>query len=518
MKTIRNLCLVSFLFCLVACDIDEQQELKPAYCPSRIMVGMPQEMEQLIYIDETESRVLPLLVNQTVQMTCSMEPDSVTFKQVIWSSSNENVVSVTQDGLVTALAEEGAAYSVISAAPVGMFSGSGVVSSIKVKVSASMVQASSMTVTATKDSIYVGETSQLTTSILPANTTYRTVSWTSSDESIATVDNKGVVTGVNVPENASTKVTITAHALDGSGVTADYELTILRIVDPTSVTIDPVYAKTNYACCITEKSLLLKYSTIPADATQSRITWTSSKPEIATVENGRLIYNTDGHFGEFTITATCPNGETSSIDMNMPVGLIRELFDDPNNITWRDAAQTGNSTSTSYVWNKDSTITITTYTQTVGTKQRADIKCFATPIYICPAAYPIIAIRMEDVKDKYATDGVTARNINLDTSGNDESDGTKFSGNVGGNNNKYVYDLKCSDGSHVFVYDLANQDFVTGGRFPADHIGKFGTFQFKHADIATIDHQITFTLYWVQSFPSLQDLKNYLTSEGLTWE
>jgi len=519
MKSIRYIYIAALLLGLAACQENIQPELKAAYCPSDIVITMPEEQEQLIYVDETESSVLPLLVGESVQMSCSLEPDSVTYKDVIWSSSNPAVVTVTADGLIEAIAEAGAGYSVISVTPVGMYSGSGVSSTLKVKVSATLIKATEMTVSTTADSIYVSETATLKATILPGNTTYRTVSWSSADESIAVVDKNGVVTGVSVPEGEVTaQVEITAHALDGSGVVAKDTITIMKVVEPTAISVDPMFAKDSYACCMTEKSVQLSYTTVPANATKSTITWTSSDPTIATVENGVVTFNQDGNFGEFTITATCPNGEQASIEMNMPAGLIRELFNNKNNITWHDANQTGNNTSTSYVWNEDSTITITTYTQTVGSKQRADIKCHATPIYICPANYPIVAIRMDDVKDKYKSDGVTTRNINFDTSGNDLSDGTKFSGNVGGDNNKYAHDLKCSDGSHVFVYDLTTQSFKNGGLFPADHVGKFTTFQFKHADIATIDHQITFNIYWVQSFKSLQEVKDYLTSEGLTWE
>ncbi len=517
MKTIRNICFAAMLLGLAACQPKGQPELKPAYCPSAITIGMPQAQEQLVYIDETGSAVLPLLVNETVQMSCTLEPDSVTHKDVIWASSNEEVVSITQDGLITAVAEGTTGFSVISVTPVGMYSGSGVSATLKVRVSAQLVKATSMTLAATVDTIYVGECSTLTPTILPENATYRTVAWSSEDESIATVDEKGVVTGVNVPEGVSTEVNIVATALDGSNVTASYKMVVLRVVDPEQITLDPKFSKDNYACCMSEKFVKLAYTTVPAQSTQSRISWSCDKPEIATVDGGVVTFNQEGNFGEFTITATLPNGNSHSLVMNLPAGLVRELFDDPNNITWHDAGQSGNETETSYKWNSNGTITITTYSQN-ATKQRADIKCYATPIYICPANYPIFAIKMDDVKDKYAADGVTKRNINFDTSGNDLADDAKFSGNVGGSNNKYAYDFKCSDGSHVFIYDLATQSFATGGLFPADHIGKFGTFQFKHADIEAIDHQITFDLYWIQSFKSLDDLKAYLTAEGLTWD
>ena len=49
-------------------------------------------------------------------------------------------------------------------------------------------------------------------------------------------------------------------------------------------------------------------------------------------------------------------------------------------------------------------------------------------------------------------------------------------------------------------------------------VAEFTTLQFKYADIATIDHQIQYNVYWVQTFKTLGDLEAYLDKEGLTYE
>ena len=68
-------------------------------------------------------------------------------------------------------------------------------------------------------------------------------------------------------------------------------------------------------------------------------------------------------------------------------------------------------------------------------------------------------------------DGVTARNITLDASGT--CDGTKYSGGLDGNNNRWLNDYKCSDGSHVFIYDMTSQKWNTGGLLPTTSIAAF---------------------------------------------
>lgn len=361
----------------------------------------------------------------------------------------------------------------------------------------------------------MGESMQLHYTIFPENTTYKTVRWSSSNESVATVDENGVVTAHVIDANTET-VTITASALDGSQVYADKQLKIMKIVQPEDVVIDQNYSiEQNYLWAITDKTVKLSYTTTPSDCTTSLIQWTSSNEEIATVSQGVVTFNQNGMFGDVTITATCPEtGKTSSINLRLEEGLVRELFHDENNYTWYNAKQSNSGTESSHVWH-DGYVTVTTYTQS-ATKQRGDFKCWSPKTWLHAGKYPIFAIRMEDVADKYKDEGVTARNINLDASGT--CGGANFSGNLGGSNNKYKYNYKCSDGSRVFVYDLSSQSWANGGLLPTTSVAEFTTLQFKYADIETIDHQIQYNVYWVQTFKSMDDLKAYLDKEGLTYE
>ena len=96
-------------------------------------------------------------------------------------------------------------------------------------------------------------------------------------------------------------------------------------------------------------------------------------------------------------------------------------------------------------------------------------------------------------------------------------DGTKYSGGLGGNNNKWLNDYKCSDGSHVLIYDMASQKWGIGGLLPATAVASFTTLQFKYADIVS-STAVSYNVYWVQTFKTLQDVQAYIKSEGLTHE
>lgn len=506
--------MAAFSASFTACsDEEEFTELPAANYPASVEMIFPADIDPLLYEDEQGATTLPLVKGEKVALGFTIAPDDATFKDVKWTSSNESVATVDADGNLTAISGDGTGYAVIQVAPDAYYSGSNIASTLKVVVVNEMVKAESLTLTSSANEVYAGETLQFSVTIAPENATYKTVKWSSSNENAASVDANGLVTGL-VNDEIHAKVTITATSLDGGNVVSSKEITVNQIVQPQEVTIDQSYAADNgYVFAIGEKSVKLNYTTVPADCTKSLIQWTSSDETIATVQGGVVTFNREGVFGDVTITATCPEtGNSDAIKLHLEEGLIRELFHDENNYGWYNAKQSGNGTSSSHVWH-DGYLTVTTYKQN-ATKQRGDFKCWDTPVWLHAGKYPIFAIRMDDVKDNY--EGVTARNITFDAVGT--CAGADYKGGLNGNNNQWLHDYKCSDGSHVFIYDLTQQKWATGGILPTSEVAKFTSMQFKYADIATATEQITYNVYWVQTFKNMDDLKKYITSEGLTYE
>ena len=487
-----------------ACDDDEITPAKEGIYPSEVEMVLPEEVQPIIYTDESGTNVLPMLKGETFKLDVILRPENVTFNDVIWESTNPDNVAVDQDGNVTALSGADQGFSIVTVSPDPYVSGAGYTASLRVVVSDVLIPATEITLSAPADELYATETMQLSASIAPDNTTYRTVKWTSSNEKVATVDQTCLVTGIESDAIQAT-VVITATALDGSGVSASKTLTVNKIVAPESVTIDQKYAKGNYDCAINEQGLTLDFATVPASATQTLLVWESSDPSIATVENGVVTYNKDGVFGDVTITATCPGtGNKGEITLSLPAGLHRELFHNPDYRTW---GPTSGRYDGEWSYGK---LAVTA----PGTgKLRQDFKSWETT-YLCAGNYPIVAIKIDDLKD---LDEVTGRNITLDASG--RCDGKDFKGGLNGNNNKWLHDYKCSDGSHVFIYDLTTQGFATGGVLPAASVASFATFQFKYADIVSSVTPLVYNVYWVQTFKSQDDVDRYLTDvDGLTFE
>lgn len=148
-----------------------------------------------------------------------------------------------------------------------------------------------------QDSILIGSTDTLSAIITPSDATDKNVTWTSSDSNIATVDNTGKITGIK----AGTAI-IEATTEDG-GLTATCTVTVLQPV--TGITLN----KTTDTLNVGQSDQLI--STIhPADASNQSITWTSSDPNIATVDSTGNV--TALSVGTATITVTTADGNKTA--------------------------------------------------------------------------------------------------------------------------------------------------------------------------------------------------------------
>ena len=157
------------------------------------------------------------------------------------------------------------------------------------------VPVTGVTVVPTTGSVTVGEQLTITASVAPADATDKSVTWSSSDESIATVSEAGVVTGV-----AAGDATITVTTTDG-GYQATCGVTVEAAVAVTGVTVSPQTDTVNVGETIT-----LTATVAPADATNKNVTWSSSADSIATVSEAGVVTGIGA--GEATITVTTEDG------------------------------------------------------------------------------------------------------------------------------------------------------------------------------------------------------------------
>ena len=130
---------------------------------------------------------MELLIGAKEQLTATVSPDNATDKTVVWTSSDNNIATVDENGNVTAVA--------IGSATITASCGN-VKAECKVTVLAIEVEAISLS--KTEISIFIGRASQLKATVSPDNATDKTIVWTSSNSDVATVDEKGNVTGIAI--------------------------------------------------------------------------------------------------------------------------------------------------------------------------------------------------------------------------------------------------------------------------------------------------------------------------------
>lgn len=146
-----------------------------------------------------------------------------------------------------------------------------------------------------------GETLQLTATVFPENATYNSVSWTSSDNAIATVDAEGLVTA----HNKNGTATITATATDESGVAASCDITVRRFVS--SISLYPSFIGGTEG-----EHIQIDATVLPEDATYKVIRWSSSDESIAKVNKSGLISLLKK--GTAVITASATDGSGVSAE------------------------------------------------------------------------------------------------------------------------------------------------------------------------------------------------------------
>lgn len=139
-----------------------------------------------VELNKTEAE---LVVGETLRLEATVLPEEASGLTVTWSSSASEIVSVDDEGNVSALSEGKATIT----AEAG-----GVTATCDVTVSSASIPVESVTVSEESIEIKIGETFTLTATVLPENAEDKTVTWSSSDNAIATVSDDGVVTGVAV--------------------------------------------------------------------------------------------------------------------------------------------------------------------------------------------------------------------------------------------------------------------------------------------------------------------------------
>ena len=231
-------------------------------------------------------------VSETYQLTATVAPSDATNKTVHWSSSDDEYVSVSESGLLTALKPGNVTVTCVSDFD------ENIKATCEVKVNeqgASEVKVTGVSLNRSTVSLSLNQSITLVATVLPSNATNKAVSWSSSDSNIVSVSD-GLVKA-----QAAGSATITVKTSDGAK-TATCRVTITEAtVNVTSVSLN----NSSLALEVGQTSTLVA-TVLPENATNKKVTWTSNKTSVATVSTSGLV--TAKAKGTATITVKTSDG------------------------------------------------------------------------------------------------------------------------------------------------------------------------------------------------------------------
>lgn len=291
----------------------------------------------------------PLTVGKSVSLTANVLPSTAKDKSVTWSSSSDSVAIVTSSGTVTGCSTGSATITATAN------DGSGVKGTaiINVQSASTDVKITNLLISPSSKSLKVGESFSITKTIIPSNATNKTLTFTSSDSSVITVDDNGKVSA-----KGEGTAQITVKTVDGSNISK---------VCSVSVEAAPVLVQ-NITLSSTSLSLeinditKLTATVSPENAANKTIAWTALDSSVVSVKTDGTV--TAVGVGSTTITAKASDGSgvkaTCSVTVKNSAGYIpvtgislnetSKTVDEGDTFSLEATLQPSNATNRSVSW------------------------------------------------------------------------------------------------------------------------------------------------------------------------
>lgn len=239
-----------------------------------------------------------LKVGATCQLNVSVLPSNADKRSVSYESSNPNVAAVSDNGLVTAKASGVATITVTAKDG----SGKKATSTVTVWQPVTGVTVSEKTIVIPK-----GNVKPIFASVVPATADEKGLVFKTSNATVATVSNEGVVTGVN--EGWAT-ITICAKENEAIYTTCTVKVGLPVYVE--SITLDIATADMWVG-----STRQLGVSVLPANADIKDVSYGSSDNTVATVSSTGLISAKKSGTVKITVTATDGSGKSATCTVNV---------------------------------------------------------------------------------------------------------------------------------------------------------------------------------------------------------
>lgn len=238
-------------------------------------------------------------LDKSVYLEATVSTPTATNQDVIWTSSDEDVATVSQKGKVTA---HKLGYATITATATD---GSEVEAACDLRV---VVPATSVSANYTTLSLLVGQTKKVKVTIKPDKATFRTAKWSTSDGDVAVVDDDGLI----IAKKAGA-ATITAEAKDSSGKKALTYVSVYDRVASTGITLQD-----KKVVLLPGEEKMVQMVLIPANSNDD-CTWSTDNAAIAKVDKktGKITARATGIA---YVTAMTDSGKTATVEV-VVIGL-----------------------------------------------------------------------------------------------------------------------------------------------------------------------------------------------------
>ena len=253
---------------------------------------------------------ISLDAGETGTIKATIQPNNTESTNITWKSSKPKVATVSGNGNSAKIIAMGEGKTTITASmPITLKSSQEITAKCTVEVKkGKVINVKGISIPQTLE-IQTGKAKTLTPTITPDNATNKTVTWASSNTQVATVTN-GKVNGIKA---GTTKITVKTQ--DG-GIKATCTV---KVVDPKvvadKVTLQGTKARLGVGSNITVTAELTAGG--KKDGVNQKVTWTSSKPNIATVNSNGTV--TGIAAGTTKITATAVDGSNKKASFTVTI-------------------------------------------------------------------------------------------------------------------------------------------------------------------------------------------------------
>lgn len=288
--------------------------------------GMPllNELAKIDAVRITLNDDIPEIMKtgESTAITWEIDPPDADNQNVIVTSSDTEVLEITKKEDVT----------YVNAAAPGTATVTATISetSITAQVTITVVQpVTSIDIVGAQQTLIIGKTLQLTASVEPQNASNSNVRWVSTDTSVATVSETGLVTPV-----AAGTVGIYAAAMDGYGVkseTVTIEVIDIPPAESVTITIDSEEMNDKTLTLAPQDTAQLIATVLPAEADQT-VTYDVYPEGVVTVSENGLI--TAVNAGTTVVTATASTGNNVRARLTVQVIIL------PTSVTISTPAKT----------------------------------------------------------------------------------------------------------------------------------------------------------------------------------